>query len=508
MHIPATKETRIAPLIKIVVTAFDAFAISWIIQFVLLGKPCFLLPAFLITFVLLNFSRIRLGLNLIALLTALLFPVSRTLQDGLLQWASVEILMTTNFEEAVGFQESLPTGLMLQAALIAGVLLILIISNKRLKIDFSYKTAHKLYLAVLVLTPYFIISAYKAIYPRIIDMQQAYADLTANYQLPPPDFTITSQNFKHKKYVVIIGESMRADMLSAYGFALKTTPNIDAMPKQIIQDFITPAPYTIVSIPRLLSIVHDDGKIEIQNNAVTFAKAAGFKTYWISSQGFTGQWQIGAKQLASYADHSFFSPMQIDDLLLPEIEKTLAVDEPQVLFIHIIGSHENPCNRLGNYGNKYKSEGSKILSCYLTSFNRTDEFVARIIAMLKNNCDRDYSLMYFSDHGLNFVKDGDGYALKRDPDVRQSYQAPFFITSGSMTETKVYKVLRSGNSLVNYFPTWLGIATDRTPEGYDIFNAPDDNPMVMSYDEIFHPYLSLKDGIKAEEMAGSVKKVD
>lgn len=174
-----------ASIIKIIVIAFDAFAISWIIQFVLLGKPCFLIPAFLITIVLLNFSPIRLGLNFIALFTALLFPVSRTLQDGLLQWASVEILMTTNIDEAVGFQESLPTGLILQAVGIAGVLLILIICNKRLKLDFSYKTAHKLYLAVLLLAPYFIISAYKAIYPRIIDMQQAYADLTTNYQLPP-----------------------------------------------------------------------------------------------------------------------------------------------------------------------------------------------------------------------------------------------------------------------------------------------------------------------------------
>ncbi len=508
MHAQNTKEPILNYLIKIIVIAFDAFAISWVSQFVLFGKPCFLFSASLITFVSISFTPIRLSLNIITLLIALLFPVSRTLQDGLLQWASVEILMTTNIEEALGFQESLPTGLILQAVGIAVVLLIFIIFNKRLNLALSNQNRKKFCVAAFILTPCFIISAYKTIYPRVIDMRQAYTDLTTNYQLPPPDFTVTPAHFKHKKYVVIIGESMRADMVSAYGFSLKTTPNIEAIPKQIISSFITPAPYTIVSVPRLLSIVHDDGKIEIQNNAVTLAKAAGFKTYWISSQGFTGQWQIGAKQLASYADQNFFSPMQIDDLLLPEIEKTLTINEPQVLFIHIIGSHENPCNRLGNYDNKYESNGSKILSCYLSSFNRTDEFIARIITMLKKYSANDYSLMYFADHGLNFVKDGNNYALKRDPNVKQSYQVPFFITSGTMTKTTIHKVLRSGSNLMNYFPTWLGVTTDKTPEGYDIFQAPSDNPMVMGYDEILHPYVSLKDGIKAEEIAKYVKKID
>ncbi len=508
MQSHALKKQNISFLFKILVIAFNAFAISWIIQFVLFGKPCFLIPAFLITLIAILFSKIRVGLNIFALLTALLFPVSRTLQDGLLQWASVEVLMTTNIEEAVGFQGSLPTGLIMQAMAIAAILLLLIICNKHLKLDFSIKARQRLFIAAFAIAPFFVISAYKTLVPRINDMRQAYLDLTTNEELPPPNFTVTSVHLKHNKYVVVIGESMRADMLSAYGFGLKTTPNIDSIPKQMIANFITPAPYTIVSIPRLLSLVHDDGTIEIQNNAVTLAKAAGFKTYWISSQGFTGQWQIGAKKLANYADQNFFTPMQIDELLLPEIERALAKDEAQVIFVHIIGSHENPCNRLGNYDNKYQSQGNKLLSCYLTSFNRTDEFIAQIITMLKKYSKRDYSLMYFSDHGLNFVKDGDGYSLKRDPCIKQSYEAPFFITSGDLTKTTVYNVLRSGNSLMNFFPTWLGVTTDKTPDGYDIFSAPNDDPMVMGYDELLHPYRSLKEGITADEMAKAVKIKD
>ena len=493
-------------LLKWVLIAFDAFAISWVTQFVFLGKPCFLFPALLVTFILIQCPKVRLALNTVAILSALMFPVSRTLQDGLLQWASVEVLMTTNFDEAVGFQESLPKNLVLQTLCIVAILLLFVIFNKRFSISFSPKQHKVLLVICIALTPYLGITAYKHLAPRIADMQQAYADLTTTQELIPPDIKITSQSKKHKKkYVVVIGESMRADMLSAYGFPFGTTPNIDAMPKEMITDFVTPAPYTIVSVPRLLSIVHNDGSIEIQNNAVTVAKAAGFKTYWISSQGFTGQWQIGAKTLSAYADNSYFSPIQIDDLLLPEIEKVLALNESQVLFVHIIGSHENPCNRLGNYENKYKTEGNKTLSCYLTTYNRTDEFLANIVSMLKKNSSNDYSMMYFSDHGLNFVKDGNGYSLKRDPTVKQGYQSPFFVTSGDMTSTIIHKTLRSGNNLMSYFPTWFGVTTNKTPDGYDIFKAPDDEPMIMSYDEILHPYKSLKDSVKAEEMAKVVK---
>ena len=60
---------------------------------------------------------------------------------------------------------------------------------------------------------------------------------------------------------------------------------------------------------------------------------------------------------------------------------------------------------------------------------------------------------------------------------------------------------------MQYFPTWFGVTTDKTQAGYDIFSAPDDDPYVMSYDEVLHQYRTLDDGIKAEEMLPNIKAI-
>ena len=337
----------------------NACATTWIIQFVFLGKPCFFGSAALLTFFLLFNTKVRLIINTLALLCALLYPVSRTLQDGLLQWASVEVLMTTDFNEAAGFQQSLPDSLLYKAVAMACVFLGFILCNGMLKIQLSRRLTRASFLCVLCIVPVFAFNAYRNLSPRISDMYEAYVDLTvANKQeLAKPQWVITEDlGTSKRKYVIVVGESMRKDMMSAYGFPLKTTPNIDALPKRMLSAFITPAAYTIVSVPRLLSIVRNDGSFESQNNAVTLASAAGLKTYWISSQGYSGHWQLGAKILSQYADHAYFSPMGIDDLLLPKISETLQKDEAQAIFVHIIGSHENPCHRLGNFKNIYYTD--------------------------------------------------------------------------------------------------------------------------------------------------------
>lgn len=501
---------KLSTSLKLLLLAINAISISWLVEFVFLGKPYFLAPAALLIFFLSSYSKIRIGANIIGIISALLYPLSRTLDDGLLQWASIEVLLTTNFDEALGFHESLPTKLIYQGGLCGLICITFIIFNKRLNLKYSRLTKRCFFLCALAVLPWLSISGYKAIQPKITDMIDAYNQLSDTPKLLEPQWEITSLTGKqYRKYVIVVGESMRADMHSSYGFHFDTSPIIDKTPKKLISNFIAPAAYTLLSVPRLLSIVHDDGSFESQHNAVTLAKSAGLQTYWISAQGYAGHFNIGSSILANYADQQYFSYMGLDEVLLPKIREIISKDEAQAIFVHIKGSHENPCRRLGNHPNLYKTkDGSQILSCYLTTYNYTDDFIATIISMLKETVGKDYALMYFSDHGLNFVKDGEGYSLKRDPKVKQGYQIPFFITSGYMTETTVYDVLRSGNNLMHYFPTWFGVSTNRTQENYDIFNAPNDNPMVMDYDEVFHPYTNLHEGVKADEMAEFVSNLN
>lgn len=484
---------------------FDALLISWLMQFVLLGKPCFMLSATaFIALIILN-ARLRKVANILGILFALIYPISKTLQDGLLQWASIEVLLTTNINEAVGFQQTLPYYLYIQAICFISLFLLNIIFNKKLQINLL--NIHRpIFILFVLIIPVTFYNAYKTLSPRIKDMICAYNELVTPPILEEPQWKIAKKGKHYKKYIVIIGESMRRDLMSVYGFPLKTTPFLDNVPKQMITNFISPAPYTIVSVPRFLSIVNHNGQFEAQNNAVSLAKIAGFKTYWISSQGYTGQWNLGPRIIANYADEQHFSAYGSDDLLLPKIQETINKKEDQVIFIHIIGSHENPCHRLGNYPNKYKTDegGGGILTCYLSTYNRTDDFIAKIVEKLKIKIGDNWSLMYFSDHGLNFQYNNNKFSFMRDPNIKQSYQVPFIIISGDNHQNSIYNVTRSGNNLINFFPTWFGVITNLTPAEYNIFTASDDNPQVMSYDEKFMDYSKLHESVTADDILNKV----
>lgn len=116
------------------------------------------------------------------------------------------------------------------------------------------------------------------------------------------------------------------------------------------------------------------------------------------------------------------------------------------------------------------------------------------------NSGRSYSMVYFSDHGLNFIRDDDKVAIFRDQQAKQSYQIPFLLTSSDMTESRHYQVTRSSLRLMDFFASWFGVSTDRTVEGYDIFNEGDDDAIVTSYDEVRCKYADKTEGLRASDI--------
>lgn len=348
-------KTNVSRLLKVTAVAVNALIFSWVLQYVLFGKPFFLgSMAFFVFVALIRFPKAKWVVNSLGVVCALLVPVAKVINDGLMQWAAVEVLLTTNFDEAVGFHEVLPTKLILIGLAFLAVFMLMALVQRKIRFSLSGKTARALNAALVLSVALVCVFGGKTVSQRTGEMYEAYTELTSHKELAEPDWQVSvSGKHDYENYVVVIGESMRSDFMSLYGFPLKTTPLIDAFNAKIIDDFIAPSPYTIVSLPRMLSVVDEDGKPHANNNVVNLAKAAGFKTHWISAQGYSGVWNVGVAEISQYADSKFYTAVPNDFLLLPRIQEALNEDGDKVIFVHLIGSHENPCSKLGDYPNKY-----------------------------------------------------------------------------------------------------------------------------------------------------------
>ena len=210
--------------------------------------------------------------------------------------------------------------------------------------------------------------------------------------------------------------------------------------------------------------------------------------------------------MARYADHKTFVPVQNDFVLLPIIEKTLKDEHKKVIFVHIVGSHENPCSKLFGYPNNYKYNVGKVMNCYLATYNKTDEFVHKVVEMLKATS-KSYSLVYFADHGLNFVESSGGYKIFRDPEIKQSYEVPLLVVASDITDNREYEVTRSAFNMIDFYASWLGVKTNLTRDDYDIFTAEsDENPLVADYENALNPFKEKHDGVKALDVYKKMKE--
>lgn len=421
------------------------------------------------------------------------------LVNGLLKRTVLDTILSSSMDEAFQYYKSIPLTQILYSILLSIIFISLFYLQRNIRIKLIKNKSTLIYLYVFILALFVGVSgfAYNRYSDRIYAIFKEYAALNTE-GLPKTEWKIISSSPKYNTYIVIIGESMRKDFMSLYGFQEKTTPFIDSIPKKFISNYISTAVNTTLSVPRILTYSDKNGVIKEENNIITLAKLAGFKTYWISSQGYTGQYNISSGRISNFADYTHFDN-QDDYSLLPEIKNAIQSKENKVIFVHIMGSHEHPCDRVKNYDKTYNTNKGELLNCYLSSYNKTDDFIKDIYNTLKDN-GNSFSLAYFSDHALNMVNEYGQYKIYRDDSIRQSYEIPFFTTSSDDEKTVEVNVTRSAYNFFNYFPTWIGVETNITPKGYDIFNSNDDNPLVMSYDQKLNPLSSKKIGLSSSDI--------
>lgn len=264
-------------------------------------------------------------------------------------------------------------------------------------------------------------------------------------------------------YILVIGESVRKDFMSSYGFKyINNTPWMNKSNGVLFQDIISVSGSTQLSLINSLAL-KEGNKNNLNNSLITLTNKAEFETYWISNQGIRGEFDSPIALMGKQARHSTFlkdnnSEDKLylpDENLLPYIEQALASNTKKLIIIHLMGSHPQPCVRTNNQFDT--KVGSDSISCYVQSIKNTDSLLATIAEKASSH-NLKWAMIYFADHGLSFVdKNSSSANLTHSDKYKQNFQIPFFMTSFDAVTRDVINERRSNLSLLPFLSHWLGI---------------------------------------------------
>ena len=177
-------------------------------------------------------------------------------------------------------------------------------------------------------------------------------------QLSSTGLTTGKSSQEHRYMIRLLLSLVRVcagDYMSVYDYPVPTTPWLNTAPGLFIDDYTSTASSTVSSLSRTLIYDYEQNP-DSGNNVVALAAKAGYSTWWISNQGKLGEHDTRISVIASDAEHatflkkgSFASRKTDDKLLLQETERALAdTSSPKIIFLHMMGSHPNPCDSLNS----------------------------------------------------------------------------------------------------------------------------------------------------------------
>ncbi|ELD1711997.1 phosphoethanolamine transferase [Escherichia coli] len=383
---------------------------------------------------------------------------------------------------------------------VTGILLLIVISGSLFSAcQFAYKDAKN----KKAFSPYILASRF-ATYTPFFNLNYFALAAKEHQRLlsianTVPYFQLSVRDTGIDTYVLIVGESVRVDNMSLYGYTRSTTPQVEAQRKQIklFNQAISGAPYTALSVP--LSLTADSVlSHDIHNypdNIINMANQAGFQTFWLSSQSAFRQNGTAVTSIAMRAMETVYV-RGFDELLLPHLSQALQQNTQQkkLIVLHLNGSHEPACSAYPQSSAVFQPQDDQD-ACYDNSIHYTDSLLGQVFELLK---DRRASVMYFADHGL-----------ERDPTKKnvyfhggreasqQAYHAPMFIWYSPVlgdgvdrtTENNIFSTAYN-NYLIN---AWMGVTKPEQPQTLEevIAHYKGDSRVVDANHDVFD-YVMLR----------------
>ena len=322
------------------------------------------------------------------------------------------------------------------------------------------------------------------------------------------------------KVVVILGESARADLMSAYGYERPTTPWLDSISKNsedvvLFNDVCSSGSNTIMSSQRIFTFWNNPpNKAWYDYPDLTNVLAhSGYYTQWITQQNPQNMYSI--ERLFANSAHKLYkthvytslykikdsslSAMAYDEALLPALHRHDSQSLDKVIkknvftVVHLMGSHQNYSARYPPAFDFFKAKDMEECStedakrqkaAYLNSLRYTDHLLEK---MIKHYSSQRVLVFYFSDHGeMVDEPQQPGYFGHGTNVDHPSIDVPFFVYATPQLRKEhpeLWERIKKAQFrpistawFTNSLTSLLGIRTKYNDERYNFFSDKFANP--------------------------------
>lgn len=311
---------------------------------------------------------------------------------------------------------------------------------------------------------------------------------TNNYEETSNGFThyvrSSHDDDRREVYIMVIGETSRAPSWSLYGYERETNPCLSRQSGLIcFSRVLSESNTTYKSVPMLISSVSaaNFDSLYYRKSILTAFKEAGFRTAYFSNQrhnrSFIDYFGNEADQCEYIKEKpEVYGVNPLDNSLLTLVEDELnRNNNKQFILLHTYGSHFNYRERYPSDKKyftpdipydadvKYKD---KLVNAYDNTIRYTDEFLSRLICLLKKQ-NTDAVMLYCSDHGEDLFDDSRCHFLHSSPSpTYYQLHVPFLIWMSDNYREKYpafYEVAqqnkeRNVSSSSSFFHTMLDLA--------------------------------------------------
>lgn len=231
--------------------------------------------------------------------------------------------------------------------------------------------------------------------------------------------------------VMVVGEASRADRWSLYGASRSTSPRLQALRDELLvfENAVAGASATREAMTLMLTRRPPEEPLGLRSegSVVTAFRQAGFKTYWLSTQGSAGAHETPVAVMAAEADERQFLSASdyrgrtaLDGALLPPLQAILHKRESRVFVVlHTMGSHLHYANRYPVGREPFqpalqreeapniwrRQQVAELVNAYDNSIHYTDWVLDGVIQLLKQSGAKVH-LSFMPDHGETLF-DGD-----------------------------------------------------------------------------------------------------
>ncbi len=252
--------------------------------------------------------------------------------------------------------------------------------------------------------------------------QQLFGKHDHKNLLPP---LMVEKPYPDVNVILVMGESLTDGHMSCYGYARATTPFLDKLKNNLNVVFkrgISAGVATGISLPMVFNMIpQPDATMQIAStnrNLFKMAKANGFETHFISTQGHYALALIKGYLFPGYIDHygdaTLFGAGQNEDALdfnLLKYLQSIDFQKPQFVVLHQKGSHVP-------YSTRYPPEfeifpsakdasfHEQQVNTYDNSVRYTDAFLAELSKIIEAKTTRPTYVIFTSDHGESLGENG------------------------------------------------------------------------------------------------------